>query len=389
MKALGIHVFAGGFTQGVRRVFNVEQQCETGTFGKESVEQLGIDWHQNPKGEWPVDQDAAFVFGNPRCTAFSTCTAGHKTAHGAFAPQTKDIIQLMNHSVGNYDVIVWESVQQAWTVGKPLLEQIVRELPDTYRVAHVMLNSASFGNPQNRKRYFFVAYRDHLTFNVEPPVMQNACSLADAIWDRKDRETRMIRPCDPDYDEDCWMRMSPDNLHTLKGLPSGKSLNWLADNRPEALHEKLLDQWLLSDKRHVFMGAFSIHRLHWLRHCPTIHGAAGCFVHPWCHRGMTVGELARCMGWEEVIPKGKNPLAQLAKGVVPELGEWLAHQVKDCLDHKYAPSDDCEFVAYRSGHLEEQSSKDKKEKFIDMTNWVAPLKEEDEYDIAISEYTRR
>ena len=391
LKAVGLHVFAGGFTQGVKRVFNVEQQYEVWDFGKQSVEQLGVEWVRRPDGKWPVDKEAQFLYGNPRCTAFSTCTAGSCTAHGAFAPQTVDIVQLMEHGIGNYDVVVWESVQQAISTGRPLLDLLVKEhiKGKGYKVAHVMLNAATFGNPQNRKRYFFVAYRDNLVFNVEPPKLEHACSFADKCWEDMGRPTRKVAlgRKEAEYDRDCYPKLSEDNTHSLLGIPSQRSLNWMADNHFEGLHQKQQDVAFMSDKRHPFMGAFSLHRMGWERHCPTIHGCASVFIHPWLHRSLTVGEFAKCMGWDDVIPIGPNPIGQLAKGVVPELGEWLANQVKDCLNGRYAKSDDVGLKAHRNGHIE-YHDRDGLEKMIDMTNYVAPLKKLEDYDLEVQRHVR-
>ena len=97
---VGIHVFAGGFTLGVQEVMNVETQLEAhGPFGQASAEQIvKVEWINDKAANWP-DVTADFAFGNPRCTGFSTITAGYdEGTHGAWAKQTCDIHQLCEYA---------------------------------------------------------------------------------------------------------------------------------------------------------------------------------------------------------------------------------------------------------------------------------------------------
>jgi hypothetical protein len=53
-----------------------------------------------------------------------------------------------------------------------------------------------------------------------------------------------------------------------------------------------------------------------------------------------VGELSAIMGWPMgVIPVGPNPVGQIAKGVVPAVGEWLARQVQHYLQDDWGAED--------------------------------------------------
>lgn len=76
-------------------------------------------------------------------------------------------------------------------------------------------------------------------------------------------------------------------------------------------------------------GVTSSHpRLRWSASCPTLVGDCTAWVHPTLPRTLTVGELAALMGWPSgVIPSGKDPGAQIAKGIVPAAAEWVASAV--------------------------------------------------------------
>src|SRR5665647_2355989 len=195
MKAVGVHVFAGGFTMGVRRVFEVAAQMEVHGLGDRTVQQgLGLPFIMPEKGANVVDswlstnhhKGCSFCYGNPRCTGFSVLNTakGTEGSRGPWAAQNIDIKQFCDYGVeGQIPIICWESVQQAYSTGRQLLDKLRDELfvPAGYRIAHVFLNAATFGNAQHRKRYFFVAYRGDLTFHVPIPKMLPHTTVRDVI----------------------------------------------------------------------------------------------------------------------------------------------------------------------------------------------------------------
>lgn len=345
LKGVGIHVFAGGFTEGIQRAgHQVDTQLEVHGFGLDTARAMcNINPINCPAKEWP-NVDAQFAFGNPRCTGFSTITSGYDdTVHGPWAKQTCDIHELCNYAAGRYDVVVWESVQQAYTkAGRPLVDYLVTDVfaPKHYRVAHLLLNAASFGNTQQRKRYFFVAYRDCFKFNVEPPTLPDrALFLYDAIWGRRERVTRAgdTFSQEHDYDEDTYVQLTPDEWHCVPSMPNGWCANLLARYHFDALPPKWQDTWTFRSSDIPF-SMHTISRLNWLRPSPTLHSSAGRWLHPDLNRPLTVGELAAMMGWKR-IPVGPNPIAQMAKGICPEVGEWLGRQIELCLTNSWGDDD--------------------------------------------------
>ena len=341
MKAIGIHVFAGGFSMGVRRVFDVTEQLEIHGFGRETVEQkLGMEFtNVDTWKDWP-DRDVEFAFGNPRCTGFSRITCGYdESAHGAWSSPTQDIWDFCHYVVGaGIPVAIWESVQQAYSVGRPLLDALRDEVfvPAGYRIAHVLLNYASFGNVQQRERYFFVAYKGG-NFNIEPPVLGTyRPTTYDALWSLRDREThagsRSV------YDFDTYYNLGKEEWVDLHLVPPCEGLNGVGRNRVDDMCAKHQNVW---HGRRSDM-PFSLHcmqRQWWTKPFSTVHSSACRYLHPSLDRPVTVGELATVMGWGDIIPAGKDPIAQLAKGVVPEAGEWLAQQAKMCLESRWGTDD--------------------------------------------------
>lgn len=382
MEAVGIHVFAGGFTMGVKRAgFDVKCQLEVHNFGLETAEQVAKVPTVNCEDyrKWP-DVRGQFAFGNPRCTGFSTITSGYgEDTHGAFAKQTCDIQQFCEYTAGRFDVAIWESVQQAYTTGRPLLDWAIREhyAPKGYRIAHVFVNAASFGNVQQRKRYFFVAYRDDRNFNVTPPsISPTQPVLYDVLWKLRDRVTREAED-KSEYDFDTYLKLTDNEKAAIPFLPNGWGLNTMGRYAHDLLPRKFQEVW---DMRCSDM-PFSLHcvsRTNWLRPCPTLHSSANRYIHPHFHRPLTVGELATIMGWPD-IPRGKMPVPQIAKGICPEVGEWLGHQAAAYLRDDWGSEDWESSYVGRDGEWRGGDTHGAREKVFDLTQYCGQLFDLEDY----------
>lgn len=328
---------------GVQSHFEVLGQLEIHGLGRETVERgLKLPWHQAARWEdWP-ELEADFLYGNPRCTGFS-CINGScgKAARGPWAPQTKDIHDFMSYGVrGKFPVMCWESVQQAWTTGRPLLTKIAEEVcrPNGYRVAHVFLNAASFGNAQQRRRYFFVAYRNDLKFNVVAPKLPDSQVTVREVLNRLEPRDVFPVPLNKktrDFPADGFVSCPADQQSVLEALPQGMCLNGFAHNYPDEL-EKLSPRLFQKYIARTSEIPFSLHclmRLNEDSYMPVLAGNCHRHVHPTLPRSITLREASKLMGWRDgIVPLGPDPFAQLGKGICPEVGEWLAEQVVACLD---------------------------------------------------------
>lgn len=380
MEAVGIHVFAGGFTAGVQKVFDVKHQLEVHNFGLETASQFCEPINCSAE-DWPKI-DGQFAYGNPRCTGFSTITSGYAgDTHGPCSRQTRDIHELCKYAAGKYDIIVWESVQQAYTTGRPLLDDIIRThfVPNHYRIAHCFISSASFGNAQNRKRYFFVAYRDDRNFNISPPSLglYQPC-LYDAIWDLRDNKTTEFSARDEEYGFDSYLKLTPDEKSVVPILPHGYCLNAMGRFHVDQLPEKFQWMWKYRKSEMPF-SMHGIYRIPWRCFSPTLHSSACRFIHPDHDRPLTVGECATIMGWEGFIPKGRQPVAQIAKGVVPQIGTWLAEQARDYLNDEWGDEDFESTYRAVDGEWVGGDSNGALEKVFDMTEYRSYNYQEDRF----------
>lgn len=377
LKALGIHVFAGGFTIGVKDVMDVTTHLEVHDFAARTArEVVGVNVHRSDAAKWPDAKEFAdhtLAFGNPRCTAFSCVTGGcDREAHGAFGKQTRDAIEFCQYASGNFDFVIWESVQQAYSTGKPLLDKLYTELfePKGYKLCHLFVNAASFGNTQNRKRYFFVAYRDHFKFNVQPPPMlPYQPVLWDALAPFYEEDTVTQAGYSSSLTPNTSHHLFPDEITVMGKLPTGWNINSFAKHCQSQLPPKFKAVW----DRRISEMPFSLHcmlRLDARKFSPTLFSGSRRYVHPFKNRGLTLAEFSSIMGWPAgMYPIGHDAVPQLAKGVVPAVGKWLAEQVLLSASGHWGTDDWESEYCHKTSRWLGTNTADKKEKTINLSHW--------------------
>ncbi len=332
MQALGVHAFAGGFTMGVQRVCSVIAHLEKHNFATETAERLT----NVINGNWPKFS-ADMIYGNPRCTGFSCTTAGYnENAHGPWAKQCDDIHELCAYGLSiKAPIIMFESVQQAYSTGRLLLDYLRDELffPKGYKIAHIFVSARQFNNSQLRRRYFFVAYNTR-RFNAVLPRRRNDRCCGE---DMSTVVGRAIKWKSTSYDRDCYFDLNADEWPIVPHLPQRQCLTRFAELNEDLLEQLspvLGDKWLWRNSNMPF-SMHAITRAGWDHSCPTLRASSYKLIHPRLHRPMTIGELCKVMGWGKVIPLGKEPIAQIAKGIVPAIGEWITKQAKASLEDRW------------------------------------------------------
>lgn len=395
VEAIGSHVFMGGMTRGIMEALDVHAQYEVFNLGELTVEHnYKMPFYQaNDPNDWydvlksqPKHDQAHVLYGNPRCTGFSKLGHGcSEDAHGAWARPTIDIRQLcwLKSIMSGPDgkgPLVWgfESVQDAATVGRDLLDLIHEQYGQGYRRAELFHNAAQFGNAQHRRRVIFLWYRPEISLPVEeiteewlwrgPHVTTGQALRGEAsyaglmdLWDIPALPLKSLNGFDTidkleihspwvDFPQATLQDGTPApikarpvlNHHysdqyctymdaSLK-LPvlEGRSLNHVPE---EVLQDGGFDE--LAEKK-SFGISFSWHaprRLHRDGACPVIYSASGKFIHPKGDRPMSVRDLARIMGFDdEFAVLGPDPIAQLGKGLCVHVGRWLGHLIKHAVD---------------------------------------------------------
>lgn len=339
ITAVGVHAFAGGFTSGALSAgWRVREQLEVHELGSRTVESLGVRYRRaDDYRDWELSGDVQACYGNPRCTSFS-CLSARSNNHGPRGEATEDARQLVEFATSHkIAVIAWESVQQVTTVGRDMLDEMITRWygPRGYRVAYVLHSPRDHKNSQwTRRRCLVVAYlRSGPPMNLEPPPTETDVTTMSVL------EPLMgvhVKYCGEDRDltdrPDEWVVPRPisDHMAIIPHLLENECLNRLARRRPDLLTPHFRIRWETRTSRIPF-SLFTIKRLK-RDCCRTISSGFINSVHPSLDRTVTVRETAALMGWPgNMLPLGKNPTGQVAKGVVPRVATWVANEITRCL----------------------------------------------------------
>jgi site-specific DNA-cytosine methylase len=360
--------FAGGFTLGtVQAGFKLVGKRELkGAFGGPNClanrHLLGDDWELQEGDETTWDPvDAEYIFGNPPCSGFSLMS--RSDFRGVDSPANKCMWSLVSYAarVRPY-VIAFESVQQAYTGGRPLMQSLVQWLREAtgldYHLWHVKHNNLALGGCAERRRYFFVASR--IPFGVERPRLRSTPTLWDAIgdlesssvtWERQPYRTGPSRWATPLRDDSGSfdghaIRITPEFRRAMDLLPIAgpwahrESISDVA-KRYHNLTGTLPPSWeyrrekLLNNDFHL-----GFHQL--VRWDPTKHarvitgGALQLVLHPYLDRTLTHREAARIMGYPDnwnvySLRKYSQLQATWGKGIPCGSGRWLSSWVRRSL----------------------------------------------------------
>jgi site-specific DNA-cytosine methylase len=155
---------------------------------------LGYDWDTQLSGtgmgdDWDVE-DVQVVLGNPPCSGFSTLS--NKAFRGEDSSINDCMWALVKYAARvKPEVVIFESVQQAFRQGRDLMAQLRAKLEqdsgETYTLYHVLHNNLSLGGCSLRRRYFFVCAR--VPFGVEPVELRRLPNLGDVFIDLEPLES--------------------------------------------------------------------------------------------------------------------------------------------------------------------------------------------------------
>lgn len=205
---------------------------------------------------------------------------------------------------------IWESVPQAFSVGRELVDELtVRALDLGYSVAYVLHNSMYCGVPQNRKRFFFVA--TDCAFDVEVESWETE-TVSSAL--------RRVNDVGEPIDHNC--AKYPEEVAATE---QGETLirAWTR------LHPE--ETWERNVRGHVRgRPVFTIKRARADAPAPVVMHE---LIHPTQHRAMGANELKVLCGfpsWYEFV--GLSDVGQISRGVCPPTGAWIARNVARCLE---------------------------------------------------------
>lgn len=352
--ALGIYIFAGLFTQGVKDAgFDVVAHFEDGKFGTDTsrINHPEVKIYDNA-AEWPVlayrDQ-VDFVFSNAACAGFScmNCNRGVDNESNSGLNNSNFVARQLRPKV--YMV---ESVAPLFDLGLPLVEQWEKDWAALgYKTCRLLENAAHLGVPQQRRRAVFVAARADIDFSYLASYAR-ATTVRDTIsdlWSVPEGSTKYVcqqpqpkgvnAPSVPPLTPyQVWLRDNGDTLTQHEAIPIPARLGTLVphippDKRCEHVPEEIYYQTYWKEKKGGKPGVM-YRRLAWDKHCSVLPGAACCF-HPEYNRFLTVREHARMMGVRDSFKFSsvKGAYAEIGKAVSPVVGFWLASHAMEFIEN--------------------------------------------------------
>ena len=329
-RAIGVDIFAGGFTTGVMQHFDVLGHLEENNYGVKSTKMnyphlpVVVGTSRWPKfiESWKRDHGHInWVYCNPPCAIFSVAGATMRGGRDAWKTDPRRSCWVNCFGVlklAKPDVFCIESVTRAYTAGREFIDDFVRQAHELgYSATHLLIDAKYLGVPQRRKRYFMMFHNKKLSFqtpNWGPPttVFEALATVSSPgpVLDVKDEVQRKLipelKPGDalrPLWED--WMRKNVGPEDTWPRTPFG------VKGRPRMF----------------------VHRVEGDKPMGTITG--DYFIHPTEHRFLGANELKVLNGIPEDFKYEGLPQywgSFIARGVCPPVGSWLASSVKQSLD---------------------------------------------------------
>jgi DNA (cytosine-5)-methyltransferase 1 len=336
MRALGVSIFAGGFTLGVERHFEIAAHLERSLYGvatfKHNRPQIPV--HIDKEGRWEREVEAiraagpvGMVYANPPCAPFSLAnvTGGRGLDHPAIG-WLRDPF-LIGKQI-EAPVVVVESVRMALKVQDTVFRPLWEEVRDYYSSAvWLLVNAYDHGLAQWRPRVFLTLSRER--FQVRPRFLL-APKLLDVL-DLDDAGTPNSE-VPPLSAIDLGPKLGEEFLRIFPLMEQGRRIGSMRpeeveDVAPGVAHKLRVRKLLM----HLPV------RLREYAPAPTVFGGGARFIHPRQDRLLTLRELSRLCGYAEDfewISRDSRKAGgwsikatQLGKGVCPPVGEWIAGEV--------------------------------------------------------------
>lgn len=332
-SALGVYIFAGGFTVGVSRHFNVRAHLEDGEFGVATSRRNfpGMPIHTKPD-EWPIKdyRGVDFVYANPPCAPWSVANFGGKNWKddpriSCFAR----VLDVVRESMPKVAVI--ESVRGAFDRGREMMDKLASDAAALgYACDHLLTDAANHRVPQTRKRYFMVLRRVEIDWQAPggEPLMAG-------------QALRGIKPGRGDV-------ATPMHVKLLKRSKPGERLAKVFDRTfPEKVAEaarkregamRKVDRFedfeafkrASWENRVIGRPSFLKYVVHPERPAPAVTGGSHLF-HWKEPRMLSVRETQVLCSYPpdfEFEGSVHDAHAQIGKAVMPLVGEWIAAQAK-------------------------------------------------------------
>ena len=313
MDALGIYIFAGGFTHGLRQHANVVAHLEDKPYAGTETSRANFPdvpiFYRNSERGWPLRdfEGIDLVYCNPPCAIFSPIGISTTRGNQAWRQDVRLNCWLRCYQAldVNPKMLVIESVPQALTRGREMVDSLARDaLSRGYSVTYLEHDAGNHGTPQHRRRFFFIAHKHAL--NLRPLNWAPVTTVGEALADV--REPGWQYPLRPDIGE-----VYPHMRKRANGRWEGVRVSWCRLRGIDV------------DARGVpGMPMFMLHRL--MNEHPAGVFCGNYWLHPDEPRYLGINEIKVLCGYpEDYELRGREGLwpSLLAQAVLPPVGEFV------------------------------------------------------------------
>jgi site-specific DNA-cytosine methylase len=334
-NALGVYVFAGGFSLGVSRYFKILAHLENSMFGVETVRANFKFPVYESIDQWPLDDlkgKVNLIHCNPPCAPFSS--VGRSITRGRDNWKTDERVQCFRNCFNVFkkiqpNIMVIESVPRTFDLGKSMITGMTNwALRRGYSVTYFFTNAAFHGLPQNRNRFHFIFSNVQLKLPRPDYNIITVSNVFETI--RKDRtETTEVNKI--------W---KPLLKHTKPGGKLQKTFNIINEG-----HFKYNDRDQVKGRP-----GFIYQRLDPDKPSPTLLG--GChIIHYKENRYITPLEHAMLCGFPRDykwrVKADREIYIQAGQGVSSVIGEYLSKQFSRALKINKPTSGKIKLIDYR------------------------------------------
>lgn len=312
LKAVGTNIFAGLFTEGIKRAgYDVLAHLEHGPYGvataKLNFPKLDIrvgreNW--NDKSFKGVD----LIYGNPPCAAFSLAASGRRGSWDTQHDRLRYIYDCVELAVNAQPrAFMMESVTQAWTRGHSFITEQAERLCDAgFHVTVLLQNNKFLGTPQHRPRVFLIGHKHPLVWPkmTEPQTVLEALKGAKRLKENPGPKPLVITPKLAKLwklrGEEGGSLHGIDEVHMVPGAKVSFLFTRLRANQPASVMIKYEARLHPKEPRY----------LHW-------------------HEWLALTGLPPT--WKSAEPQMGPACAELARAVMPAVGKWMGKAVADGL----------------------------------------------------------
>lgn len=348
LTALGVHIYAGGFTVGVSKHFEPLGHLEEGDVGygspsaKRNFPELPMI---SGKPNWaPFVDDLMqrrgkpnLVYCNPPCAAFSV--AGATMRGGGDAWRTDPRLSCWHNCFDIFKQVqpefyVVESVCRAFTAGREFIDGFVTQAMGMgYSATHLLVDARWHGIAQIRKRYFMVLHKK--TFN---PISPN--------W----APPKTAREALAEVDDPGFVSVIKDPVQNqmMMTLPQGTPMRPLWEKR---MRETVGPEhvWPRNSSGVAGRPRLFLHRIKENAPIGTITG--DYFIHPTENRMLGMTELMHLNGYPQDYLFENHPRywpSLIARGVSPKVAGYLAENIAHAINHgQYISNPEMKIIDYR------------------------------------------